>query len=181
MKKLIVVLCVAAGLLGLAAFGAILYFGAVTPETYVVTDRELGDRHRSTLVELGLLGQDEPVDYFYSDAMLDIRDSFMFLTEDRLVVYSNEWEEPETIFAYEDILVLEAEFVEEWYLDSYFVVEDRSGLEVTFPVSSERGRDRDVYELIEARSPNLERPAVDGAESSDAAPGDAEPGDAERE
>ncbi len=164
MKKLLVVLCIAAGLLGLAAFGAVLYFGAVAPETYVVTGRELSDRHRRTLEELGLLAPGESVDYFYSDALLDIRDSFMLLTDDRLVVYSNEWEGPETVFAYEDILVLEAEFVEEWYLDSYFVVEDRSGLEVTFPVSSERGRDRDVYELLEARCSNLERPVADAAE-----------------
>lgn len=174
MKKLLIVLVVAAGLLGLAAFGALLYFGTVTPETFVVTNSELSDRNRRTLEELGLLGPQEEVDYFYSDALLDIRDSFMFLTEDRLVVYSNEWEEPETVLSYEDILVLEAEFVDEWYLDSTFVVEDRSGIEVVFPVSSERGRDRDVYGLLETRCPNLERPELEGDGLDGAELGEAE-------
>lgn len=101
---------------------------------------------------LGLLKNGETIKYFYSDALLDIKDGLYFVTDQNLVAYSEEWEEPKTIISFNDIISADVEYNESFYEDSYIMIETKDGLELDFPVSSEKKRDKDFYNYIVQKS-----------------------------
>ncbi len=98
---------------------------------------------------LGLLEQDEQIKYFYSDALFSIENGMYFVTDKHLVLYCSEWEEPETIVRFKDISYIEVEYDESFLTDSFVTIETVDGLEVSFPVSSEKGRDKKFVEYIQ--------------------------------
>ena len=149
MNKLLIVIGVSLGSFVVLSIIAVVILGSIVPETYVYLGHETPKEYMSVIRSLKLLEEDEKVRYFYTDAFIDIKGGFYFASDRKVVVYSNNWEIPETIVPYEDIEDLSAEYDESFFTDSIIYISTKSGMEITFPVSSEKGRDKKVYEFIE--------------------------------
>ncbi len=134
-------------------FGALIvgfiYLGSTGPDIAVYTGRQIPKEYMATIRSLGLLEVGEDIRYFYSDALFDIETGFYFVTTDHLVLYSSAWEEPATIIPLDQIEDVEAEFVDSIWEDSFIYVTTASGLEVSFPVSSEQGGDKRFMQALE--------------------------------
>ncbi len=130
----------------------LVILGTFVPETSVYLGHQVPKKYLKEIRSLGLLAQDEKIKYFYTDAFIDIKEGLYFVTDQNLVLYSNSWEEPDTIIGFEEIIKLEAEYDDSFVNDSIVYIETKSGLEVSFPVSSEYGRDKDFVEFIRKQS-----------------------------
>lgn len=133
-------------------FIGLVVLGSLGPETYVYLGHQVPKKYISEIRSLGLLSEDEKIKYFYTDALVDIKDGLYFITDRNLVLYCADWDEPDTIIDFKEIIKLEAEYDDTFLNDSVIYVETKSGLQVSFPVSSERGRDKDFVEFISQKS-----------------------------
>lgn len=125
-----------------------MLLGHRMPETFVYLGQQVPKKYVAETRALGLLEEDEKMEYFYTDAFLDIKQGMYFVTDKHLVLYSEEWAEPKIIINYEDITNIAAEYDESFVQDSEVTVETTSGLNVSFPVSSEKGRDKKFVQYI---------------------------------
>lgn len=130
-------------------------FLETVPETFVYLETEMPNRYKKEIRELGLLESDESIKYFYSDGFLDIKEGMYFVTRDKLVVYCKEWEDPAFIVKYDNMSDLEIEYNDGFLEDSYMYVETVEGDYISFPVSSEKGRDKVFYNYVRKKA-NLE-------------------------
>jgi hypothetical protein len=138
------------GLIGIGFVG-LMILGSLGPETFVYIGHQVPKKYLDEIRSLALLEPDEKIKYFYTDAMFDIKDGLYFVTDKHLVLYCQKWEEPEAIINYKDIINIETEFDESFFEDSYVTIETVSGLEVSFPVSSEKGRDKKFVQHIRSK------------------------------
>lgn len=83
------------------------------------------------------------------------------VTDRNLVVYSKEWETPAEVTPLKDIVALDVDYDESFFEDSMVVVETIEGMEVTFPLSSEKGLDKKFVEAIRAKMPKVEPQEVE--------------------
>ncbi|MEM8549453.1 MAG: hypothetical protein AAGF10_01555 [Verrucomicrobiota bacterium] len=150
MKALKVIGIIAVILASIVFFG-LAFIGEMSPETSVYLGKQVPKRFMNEIRSLNLLEEGETIKYFYSDAMFDIKDGMYFVTDRHLVVYSSAWDEPETIIDYAEITDVETEYDNSFFYDSYVTVETNSGMEVSFPVSSEKGRDKKFVEYMKAQ------------------------------
>ena len=131
------------GLIGLVILGSLV------PETYVYLGRQIPKNYLSEIRSLGLIAEDEKIKYFYTDALFDIKEGMYFVTDKNLVLYSSNWEEPETMIPFDQIASIEVQYDDSFFEDTSVFVTTHSGMEVSFPVSSEKGRDRKFVEAIQ--------------------------------
>ena len=129
----------------------LMIIGALSPETSVYLGHEVPKGYIKEIKELHLLERGEKIQYFYSDGFLDIKKGLYFLTEKKLVIYSEEWSEPAIIISYQEILNVNIERDESFLVDSYIEVESTDGYVYGFPMSSEKGRDNLFFEYIASR------------------------------
>ena len=154
MKKVLIILGILAVLaLGLAAaaIGALYYIGANGPETFVVTGEQMTGSQVAVIRELGLLEEGEQIRHFYSDALLDIRDGMYFVTDRRLVLFDDDWEEALLAAPFAAIEDVAAEWSDSFLIDSMLTVSLVDGRIWTFPMSSEHGGDEQVFEYLRER------------------------------
>ncbi len=137
--------------LGILTFLALYIIGSIAPETSVYLGRQVPKKYVEEIKDLKLLRHGEKIVYFYSDGFIDIKDGMYFVTDQNVVAYNNLWEEPETIIPFETIDSLSVDYDDSFLEDSYIFIRTLDGLEVTFPVSSERNRDKIFYEFIRKR------------------------------
>jgi len=126
-----------------------LIIGSICPETWIYLEREIPSKYVEEIKELKLIDDDENIKYFYSDALWDIKDGMYFITDKKIVAYNSSWIEPETLIPFESIDTFEVEFSEEFLTDSYMYVLTKDDLEVSFPISNEKERDKLFYEYLE--------------------------------
>jgi len=143
--------------LSIGAIFALVFTGLVVvasfgPDTYVYLGKQLPKRYADKVHALGLIDADEKIKYFYSDALVSIEDGMYFVTDRNLVLYSRDWQEPKTVIHFRDIVNLEAEYDDSVLSDSMVYVKTVSGMEVSFPVSSEHGRDKDFVRYLRLKS-----------------------------
>ena len=131
---------------------SVIYIGVVSPETSVYPGRVVPQRFVSEMKDLGALNEDEEVLYFYSDALIDIRDGFYFVSDRRVVIYSDLMD-GDPLVAYEfdkiDDVLLDRD--EAFFNDSIITIFAHNGESIEFPVSSEYDRDEDFFEAISLR------------------------------
>ena len=151
MKRVLIILLVVAGGIGTLLCGGLVYVASEGPDTFVVPGSQMDRSHARTVRDLGLIEDDEEIRYFYSDALLDIREGMYFITDEKLVLYCDSWEEPAAVAPYNSIVNLDAVWNDSFFVDSTFQITLDDGEVWTFPVSSERGLDRVFYEYIEER------------------------------
>ena len=138
---------------------AITIFGAISPETYIYNGVDVPKKFLKEIKELELLEDDEVITYFYSDAFFDIKKGFYLVTDRHLIAYSSEWEEPKTIIPFEDIYDVVLNRNESLLEDSMLYVE-AAEYTLDFPLSSEKGRDKDFYNYLLLQS-GLEEDAIE--------------------
>ncbi len=151
MNRALLITLITVGVLFLGGIIALTYIGSKTPETFIYKKDEIPAAYRAQMRELNLISENEELLYFYSDGLLDVTDGMYALTDQHLIIYSTQWSEPETIIAFEDISSLGVNYDASFFVDSYVRVETVYGMEVEFPLSSERGRDKEFYELLSKR------------------------------
>ena len=151
MNKPIKLLGIACAAIVCVSIIAVLIVGLFGPDTAVYTGRQIPKRFMTTIQSLNLLKKDEQIRYFYSDALLDIKTGLYFVTDKNLVLYSSEWEEPETIIPFDQIASLDAEYDDSFFTDTMVFITTYSGIEVVFPVSSENGLDKRFVEAIKEK------------------------------
>ena len=137
--------------LGILTFLALYIIGSIAPVTSVYLGRQVPKKYVEEIKGLKLLRHGEKIVYFYSDGFIDIKDGMYFVTDQNVVAYNNLWEEPETIIPFETIDSLSVDYDDSFLEDSYIFIRTLDGLEVTFPVSSERNRDKIFYKFIRKR------------------------------
>lgn len=130
----------------------LLFTGCNTPETWVYLGGEVPKKYMEEVMSLGLLEKDEEMEYFYSDGLFDIKEGFYFVTDQKLVAYSEAWEEPKTVIPYGEIRKLDFEHNSSLFKDSYILVETKDDMFLEFPVSSEKKRDRAFFNFLREKT-----------------------------
>lgn len=129
--------------------GAVLYIGATAPETKVYASNEIPDKYRDTINDLRLVDPGEPLIWFYSDSIGDIRDGFSFVSDRKVVVYdADNKASPASVVPFQEIADVRLHRESTWLLDSSITLILKDGRTVGFPVSNELDRDQDVYDTI---------------------------------
>ena len=148
------VLLVCVSFMGVVCGGGVLFFmyvGTMGPATYVYPPGEVPQRFLSVAKEVGGLKPGENVEYFYSVGLIDVKEGFTYVSDQKVVVYDPDDVPPLVMIDYGDIQGLELERAESSLLDSLITVETEDSY-ILIAVSSEKDRDVDFYEVIRARS-----------------------------
>src|SRR5438045_6338167 len=141
------------GVLVLSCAGCLGFLWHVSssgPETKVYLGHELPAKYADTMRNLGVLEAGEQVQYFYSDALTDIRDGFSVLTDKKIAIYNKDAAQPTTVVKYDRIR--DASMDKGSGLDDSTInlklVDDTA---VSFPVSTDLNRDTMVLDAIKKR------------------------------
>ncbi len=127
----------------------LLVIGNLSPETFIYTEKQIPKRFLKTVKSLGLLEEDETIQYFYSDGFLKIEQGMYFVTDKNLTLYSTEWPEPSLRIPLNELFYVEAEFNDSFFEDSYVTIASNDIEYAFFPLSSERGLDKKFVEYLE--------------------------------
>ncbi|MEM7049529.1 MAG: hypothetical protein AAF604_07720 [Acidobacteriota bacterium] len=164
MRKIIIGVIAIAAILGALVIGGGLILVSSGPDTYIYAGGQTPARFVKTVRSLGLLSEGESIRYFYSDALFDIKDGFYLVTDRHLILYSDTWAEPETVIPFDTIESVDVVYNESFFVDTWVQVLTEDGLDVSFPLSSERGLDKRFVALLEA---GLEDPDAERLEAVD--------------
>lgn len=160
MSRTVIILATIGFVVGGAAMGSLIWLGMVTPDTFIVAGAEMRDSHRDTIERLHLLEEGEQVRWFYSDALMDIEEGMVLVTDRNLILYRETEDPPAVTVPFEAITYLYIEKSGSMLIDSYvsFTWEDAEGsISIDlFPLSAEKGLDQLVYDELRASCPNLE-------------------------
>jgi hypothetical protein len=140
--------------IGVITFASIaVCFVAVSraPDVSVYVGRQVPKRFMTTIRSLHLLEEDEQITYFYSDAFFDIKAGLYFVTDNKLVLYSSDWEEPEIIVSLDQIASLDAVYDNSFLTDTAVHVTTDSGVAYSFPLSSDKGLDKKFVEAVKKK------------------------------
>ena len=137
--------------LGVCLIGLII-LGSFCPETYIYLGHQVPKKYMKEIRSLGLLEDGEKIKYFYTDGIFDIKNGLYFVSDKNLTLYSAAWEEPRTIISFKSINLIEVEYDDSFFLDTYVTVQTDEDLEVIFPISSEQGRDKKFVEYLSVKS-----------------------------
>jgi hypothetical protein len=152
-KKLLVIFLVLGGLLGAAVVGLFIFVGLAGPGTEVVVGNQVSARHLKIINDLKLLQPGERIHYFYSDAMVNIRNGMYFVTDRRLVLYCRSWAKPRQETPFAEIEKVEAQLRDSFWEDSTIDVTLKNGEVLEFPLSNEKGGSRRFFEYLKAKAP----------------------------
>lgn len=129
---------------------AINYF----PSTMVTDGTRLWGKDLDYLIEQGMLGEDEKIQYFYSGGLLSIEDDGQFITDGYVVSYGRDPDDGELYggnVAYEDIVEISVAWSGSLLEDTVVTVTDVDGYEFELWISSESGGDRRFVDEMMSR------------------------------
>ncbi len=129
----------------------VIFIGSVAPETSVYVGNELPKKFVKAVRSQNLLEEDERIQYFYSDAVFDVTASMYFLSDRKLVLQSEEWQQPSILLKFHDIAELDIYRDQSFFSDSTIFVTTHAGEEYAFPLSSEKDLDERFYKALKAK------------------------------
>lgn len=138
---------------GILVFLVIAWFVALLnngPDTSVYLGAQVPKHFMNEVRKLGLLEEGEVIKFFYSDGLFDIKDGFYFVSDRHLVIFSEVWEEPATVVDFDEITTLDVDYNDS-FLDDSMVYFETETYAMSFPVSSEHGRDKQFVEYLEEK------------------------------
>jgi len=141
---------------GLFAFFA--YVGSKGPDIKAYTVHELPQEYLTMVQNLGLLEHGEEIRFFYSDALMDIRDGLYFVSDRRVVIYRHDAAKPTTTVRFDDIADAELQRDTSFFNDSTITLTLKNGEVIFFPVSSELDRDEHFFNAIKAPKSSRQPP-----------------------
>jgi hypothetical protein len=136
------------GVFVLGVFILLIALSAMGPGTEVLPGKQLNAKYVNFAINEGLLEPGEQIQYWYSDAFSDFTDGFYFFTDQKVVLYSNSWEEPALLLPFDKILDIEFRHDPSFFEDSQLVLELADGTSVNFPVSSDNDGDQRFYRRL---------------------------------
>lgn len=122
-------------------FVIFMIIGLLSPEAEVISGKQLNKKYSTFVYDEGIISPSESIIYWYSDGFLDFKGGFYFITKERVIVYSKDWETPTIDIPYNSIT--DIEFIQ----DSSFIVDSQISLYlndetmVYFPISSDYNGD----------------------------------------
>ncbi|MDA3874436.1 MAG: hypothetical protein PF795_10820, partial [Kiritimatiellae bacterium] len=156
MKKIVFAIL---GMIGVVLLlGVVIFFGMASmgPEIFVVSGRQLPERYVDQLRDLGVVEDDETIAFFYSDALMDIKDGLYFVSDKKVVAYSKDWNPPAIAVPLDSVVALSFERDESFWEDSTIWIQTEDGTEFSIPVSSEQGGDKKFYEYLLRNCKNIQ-------------------------
>ena len=90
---------------------------------------------------------------FYSDALSDIREGFYFLSDRKVAVYIHSAATPATAVRFDQIKDASFSGSDSEWTDSSITLTLKDGSTVSFPVSTELGRDKLSFKTIQDAMP----------------------------
>ena len=139
------------GTILLTLTGTCFYWFAVTPEDRVMTGRQMPSEYTSRIRALDILHPDERIEFFYSDGWWNIEEGFYLLTDQRVVIYARDAEDPAILVPFDQIADIEAEFASDWASNTWITLTLTNATYVSFPASTEAGGDRLMYDALKKR------------------------------
>ena len=157
---LLVVLLLPVTCCGLSLFSLAL-LGTVTPDDGVYSDQTLPARYLNIVKEVGALEEGEEIQFLYSDALVDLRKGFYFVSDRRVVSYIQDSSvAPLKSLPFEDIEEIEFDKSESSFDNSYLTIFTKDDI-VAIPLSNfSKGDER----FVEAVRRGMERAKAKQAE-----------------
>ena len=124
--------------------------GSMGPGTAVVPGKEVPKRFLTTIRSLDVLEAGEEIRFFYSDAMINIEDGFYLLTDRKVLIYSQEFEEPAIRVPFSKIKDMDIQYDESFFVDSQIALTLENDEQIWFPVSSDAGGDKKFFAALKA-------------------------------
>ena len=138
--------------------GALMVVSLLSPEIEVIPGKQVKKKYLNFVWEQGIVDPSEELQYWYSDAFGDFKNGFYLFTDKKVVIYSQEWEEPSIIIPYSEIADIEFESSTSFIEDSRITLLLNDNSIVYFPVSGENGGDVKFYErLLDVWNANTEQ------------------------
>ncbi|NCN09310.1 MAG: hypothetical protein GW938_05645 [Leptospira sp.] len=124
-------------ILSILSLGFLIFMTLVAlgPKEEVLSGIYLDKKYKKFLKENKLINSGEEIEYWYSDGFTDFKDGFYFFTNEKVVLYKNNWEEKSILIPYLSIQNIEFEKQASYYEDSKITITMDDSY-VTFPVSS---------------------------------------------
>jgi len=141
-----------AGLVFLALLAGLVYIGVYGPDTSVYPGSRVPSRYVETLRTVGALEPDEELLFFYSEAIVDVKNSCSFLSDRRVGMYVEGAVTPLVTISLDDVENVWLDRDTSFWVDSVITVLARDGRELWFPVSSEEDGDQRFFRALEART-----------------------------
>lgn len=161
--KLLIAGGVAGGLLVVLVCAGLFWLGSRAPDTRAVPGSQLSARHMETIRSLGLVDPGERVKYFYSDGGLSIENGMYFFTDDKFIVYGRDFTPATTVVTWGEVVNIDAEFSDSWWIDGSIWLELADDSVVTIPICNEGGADRIFFDTL-VRTWQGDRRAAAGAD-----------------
>lgn len=140
----IVVSCV-----GILSF--LVYLGSVAPDTKVYAGNRVPARFAEIMRDVGALEDGERIDYFYSDAFMNIRRGFYFVSDRGVVIYSDDLATPLQRATFDQIIDATISRDNSFFFDSEIALVLIDGTVLCLPVSSEDDGDVRFLDTIRSR------------------------------
>lgn len=149
MKRILVFLF--AGIVSVGVLGVVFTFTGHMPDTKAVIGEKLPTAAKVKLIESGLVGEGESIEYFYSEAMLSFVEFGNFFTDTRVVSYELDEETNERVIysaTYDEISDLEFEKSTDILEDSLIYVYQDGVWSFALVVSNEADGDVAFYNKL---------------------------------
>ena len=124
---------------------ALMVVGFFSPEVEVIPGKQVKKEYANFVREQGFIAPSEEIQYWYSDGFGDFRNGFYLFTDEKVVIYNQDWEEPAIIIPYNQIAEIEFEQNPSFFEDSQITLVLADNSSVFFPVSSDNGGDEKYY------------------------------------
>ncbi len=153
----------------LAVIGVLLWLGTASPDvpdTAIIPGAQVPDTFMKFVRGTGVLEPGEQLLFFYSDQFA-VEDGFYLLTDRKVVLYDATWEKPKVLVPFGEIKDLNAEWSDNFFVDSSIHITLLDGTLLVMPASSEYDRDELLYNTLREKW----QAATAGGASDLAAPG----------
>lgn len=165
---LLVSLGVLFGLCCVGSIGMLVWVGS-GPDTSVYPGSSLPSAFRDSAEDLGLVDSGETIRYFYSDALVDVENGFVLVTDDHVAVH-----QPAVgmsrVIKFDEIDAATLSRNTSFFIDSNISLELSDGSRIDFLVSSEYDRDERFYEAIKPSGPGAGGGGSGGSSGSSGGP-----------
>lgn len=121
------------------------------PDITVYSGRAVPERFVDTMRDVGALEPDETLLFFYSEALLDIKSSFSYVSDRKVVYYSDSLSPALAAVTFDEVDTVELFRDESFFIDSELVLNLEDGTVLSFPVSSDNDGDVRFADAIKAR------------------------------
>ena len=115
------------------------------PENEAIPGKLLKKKYYDFVREKELINSDEIIEYWYCDALFNIKDGAYFFTNKKVVLYCDEWEKPALFIPFDTITDIQIVYSSSFFDNSQITILMKDETSVNFSVSKEYGGDKKFY------------------------------------